>query len=49
MPMLEDMKIMMEAAYYGTTWDQVKAGRKIEAAPAEVKKAPVKKAATKKD
>lgn len=28
MPMLADMKLLMEAAYYGTTYDQVKAQRK---------------------
>ncbi|XBH23132.1 bifunctional acetaldehyde-CoA/alcohol dehydrogenase [Jonesiaceae bacterium BS-20] len=28
MPMLADMKLLMEAAYYGTTFDQVKAQRK---------------------
>ncbi|MDN4478910.1 bifunctional acetaldehyde-CoA/alcohol dehydrogenase [Demequina lignilytica] len=49
LPILEDMKVMMEAAYYGTTWDQVKAGRKTEASPkVEAKKAPAKKAAAKK-
>ncbi|WP_062380007.1 bifunctional acetaldehyde-CoA/alcohol dehydrogenase [Demequina pelophila] len=49
LPILEDMKIMMEAAYFGTTWDEVKAGRKTEEAPkAAAKKAPAKKAATKK-
>ncbi|WP_296665491.1 bifunctional acetaldehyde-CoA/alcohol dehydrogenase [Demequina sp.] len=39
-PILEDMKVMMEAAYYGTTWDAVKAGRKTETVPAS---APAKK------
>lgn len=34
LPILEDMKIMMEAAYYGTTWDDVKNGRTTEAVPA---------------
>lgn len=43
-PMIDDMKIMMEAAYYGTTWDDVKGGRK--AAPAAA--APAAKAAPKK-
>lgn len=48
LPILEDMKVMMEAAYYGTTWDEVKAGRKTEASPAvEAKKAPAKKVAKK--
>ncbi len=40
LPMLDDMKIMMEAAYYGTSFDEVKAGH--------VKEAPVQKAAPKK-
>lgn len=40
LPMLDDMKIMMEAAYYGTSFDEVKAGH--------VKEAPVEKAAPKK-
>ncbi|WP_084074968.1 bifunctional acetaldehyde-CoA/alcohol dehydrogenase [Demequina sp. NBRC 110052] len=48
LPILEDMKIMMEAAYYGTTWDEVKANRKQEAAPAKAAaKAPAKKSAKK--
>ncbi|WP_062387223.1 bifunctional acetaldehyde-CoA/alcohol dehydrogenase [Demequina iriomotensis] len=45
LPILEDMKVMMEAAYYGITWDDVKANRKAEAVPAT--KAPAKKAAKK--
>src|SRR5690606_30469797 len=36
LPILEDMKVMMEAAYYGITWDEVKARRVSEpAAPAK--------------
>jgi acetaldehyde dehydrogenase/alcohol dehydrogenase len=31
MPMIDDMKIMMEAAYYGITWDEVK-NRKADVA-----------------
>ncbi|WP_062461339.1 bifunctional acetaldehyde-CoA/alcohol dehydrogenase [Demequina soli] len=46
LPILEDMKVMMEAAYYGITWDEVKANRKAEAAPAA--KTPAKKASAKK-
>ncbi|NTV40500.1 MAG: iron-containing alcohol dehydrogenase, partial [Demequinaceae bacterium] len=34
MPMIEDMKIMMEAAYYGLTWNEVKA-RKAGVAAAD--------------
>jgi len=30
LPILEDMKVMMEAAYYGITWDEVKARRVSE-------------------
>ncbi|MFV0634289.1 bifunctional acetaldehyde-CoA/alcohol dehydrogenase [Demequina sp.] len=45
LPILEDMKVMMEAAYYGTTWDEVKASRKTEAVPA-ADKAPAKKSRT---
>ncbi len=41
LPMLDDMKIMMEAAYYGTSFDAVKAGLTKEASP----KARVRKAA----
>ncbi|WP_084830010.1 bifunctional acetaldehyde-CoA/alcohol dehydrogenase [Demequina rhizosphaerae] len=48
LPILEDMKVMMEAAYYGITWDEVKANRKAEAIVADAKKAPAKKAAAKK-
>ncbi len=33
LPILEDMKVMMEAAYYGITWDEVKARRVTEVAP----------------
>jgi len=33
LPMLEDMKVMMEAAYYGITWDEVKA-RQVKELPA---------------
>ncbi|WP_062519904.1 bifunctional acetaldehyde-CoA/alcohol dehydrogenase [Demequina silvatica] len=47
LPILEDMKVMMEAAYYGITWDEVKANRKAEAIVADAKKAPVKKVAKK--
>ncbi|MDN4476646.1 bifunctional acetaldehyde-CoA/alcohol dehydrogenase [Demequina sp. SYSU T00192] len=47
LPILEDMKVMMEAAYYGIGWDDVKANRKAEA-PVEAKKAPAKKASAKK-
>jgi len=32
MPMLEDMKVMMEAAYYGETFEQVKA-RQVKELP----------------
>jgi len=32
--MIDDMKIMMEAAYYGITWDEVKA-RKADAVVAK--------------
>jgi acetaldehyde dehydrogenase/alcohol dehydrogenase len=40
MPMLDDMRTIMEAAYYGTSFDEVRAGRAaVEAvAPAEEKK-----------
>jgi hypothetical protein len=31
--MLDDMKIMMEAAYYGTSFESVKAGAVKELAP----------------
>jgi acetaldehyde dehydrogenase/alcohol dehydrogenase len=34
MPMLDDMKTIMEAAYYGTSFDQVRANRKATAANA---------------
>lgn len=34
LPILEDMKIMMEAAYYGITWDEVKARRATANKPA---------------
>ncbi|WP_062287927.1 bifunctional acetaldehyde-CoA/alcohol dehydrogenase [Demequina phytophila] len=47
LPILEDMKVMMEAAYYGITWDEVKANRKAEAIVADAKKAPAKKVAKK--
>ena len=40
MPMIDDMKIMMEAAYYGLTWDEVK-NRKTDMA-AERAETPVK-------
>jgi len=33
LPMLDDMKIMMEAAYYGTSFEAVKAGLTKEASP----------------
>ncbi|PKQ25960.1 MAG: bifunctional acetaldehyde-CoA/alcohol dehydrogenase [Actinobacteria bacterium HGW-Actinobacteria-4] len=33
MPMLDDMKVMMEAAYYGTSFDAVRKGAVKEAAP----------------
>ncbi len=33
LPMIDDMKIMMEAAYYGVTWDEVK-NRAVKEAPA---------------
>lgn len=33
LPMLDDMKIMMEAAYYGTSFESVKAGAVKELAP----------------
>ena len=37
MPMLADMKVLMEAAYYGTSFDEVRAGRvAVNAAPATV-------------
>ncbi|SNS54913.1 acetaldehyde dehydrogenase / alcohol dehydrogenase [Micrococcales bacterium KH10] len=47
LPMIDDMKTIMEAAYYGTTFDQVRSQRKsVEAAAAdsEPKKAAVKPA-----
>ncbi len=53
MPMVEDMKIIMEAAYYGTSFEAVKKTRSVSAkADAETaakvaKKASAKKAATK--
>ncbi|GAA5519371.1 aldehyde-alcohol dehydrogenase [Demequina sediminis] len=45
LPMLEDMKVMMEAAYYGITWDEVKAGRKTESGPAAAPKKVARKKA----
>ncbi|WP_084125816.1 bifunctional acetaldehyde-CoA/alcohol dehydrogenase [Demequina sp. NBRC 110054] len=51
LPILEDMKIMMEAAYYGTSFDEVVANRKAKKeadkapAKASAKKAAAKKAA----
>ncbi|RLK49705.1 bifunctional acetaldehyde-CoA/alcohol dehydrogenase [Microbacterium telephonicum] len=35
MPMIEDMKTIMEAAYYGTSFDEVRAGRKGTEAASE--------------
>jgi acetaldehyde dehydrogenase/alcohol dehydrogenase len=53
MPMLEDMKTLMEAAYYGTSFAEVRAGRAAvvdaaletgaEVTPADAKK-PARKA-----
>ena len=40
MPMLADMKILMEASYYGTSWDEVRASRKAVAKDAAAAKAP---------
>jgi len=45
MPMIDDMKIMMEAAYYGLTWDDVK-NRKAEVVSGD-SAAPSKKSAKK--
>jgi len=45
MPMIDDMKIMMEAAYYGLTWDDVK-NRKADVVVGD-SAAPAKKSAKK--
>ncbi|MGO1316348.1 MAG: bifunctional acetaldehyde-CoA/alcohol dehydrogenase [Cellulomonadaceae bacterium] len=45
MPMLEDMKTLMEAAYYGTSFEEVRAGRRAVSATAD--DAPAKKPARK--
>lgn len=47
MPMLEDMKILMEAAYYGTSFEQVKANRKAAAVAPEATSVEAKKASKK--
>ena len=47
MPMLEDMKILMEAAYYGTSFEQVKANRKAAAVAPEATSTEAKKASKK--
>lgn len=44
MPMLEDMKTLMEAAYYGTSFEEVRAGRRSVKAADAVAEAPAKKA-----
>ncbi len=38
LPMIDDMKIMMEAAYYGVTWDEVK-NRSVNELPSDSKTA----------
>lgn len=52
MPMIEDMKTLMEAAYYGTSFAEVRAARKVahaesEAVTGTVRTAPAKGAAKK--
>jgi acetaldehyde dehydrogenase/alcohol dehydrogenase len=52
MPMIEDMKTLMEAAYYGTSFEEVRAARKVahaesEAVTGTVRTAPAKATAKK--
>ena len=44
MPMLADMKTIMEAAYYGTSYNEVRAGRAAVEALAPTEKKPARKA-----
>jgi len=47
MPMIEDMKTLMEAAYYGTSFDEVRAARRGTEAASDAATGTVKTVAAK--